>query len=72
MPSDIVYCTSCGKRMKPSEAYRIFLDETAEVPWSTKDKPEYVGGNHAYLCSEECYESYKRNMKEFWHPDGEY
>jgi YHS domain-containing protein len=58
--------------MKPAEIYKIFLDEIAEAPWSTPEHREYVGGKHAYLCSKKCYESYKWNMKAFWHPDGEY
>ncbi|HLI46131.1 MAG TPA: hypothetical protein VKU94_02960 [Geobacterales bacterium] len=72
MSSEIVYCSVCGNRMKPSQAYKIFLDEIAEVPWSTPEHRVYKGGNHAYLCSEKCYEIFKKNMKEFWHPDGEY
>lgn len=72
MSSEVVYCSSCSKRMKPSEAYKIFLDETAEVPWSTPEHPEYVGGNHIYVCSKECNEILKKNMKGFWDPEGEY
>lgn len=72
MPSEAVNCTVCGKKIRISEAYKIFLDEVAELPWSTPEHREYKGGKHTYLCSRECYEKYKLNMKEFWHPEGEY
>ena len=72
MPSEIVYCAKCSKGLQPSQAYRIFLDDVVELPWSTPQHRQYKGGNNVYLCSKKCYEEYKLNMKEFWNPEGEY
>jgi YHS domain-containing protein len=72
MDSNFVYCVKCTKRFKPVNAYRIFLDEVEEVPWSTPEHREYKGGNHTYICSEKCYHDFKKNMKEFWDPKGVY
>lgn len=69
---DEVYCSACSKAIKPVNAYKLFLDEMAEVPWSTPEHRIFKGGNHTYLCSKKCYEIFKKNMIEFWHPDGEY
>ncbi len=72
MSSTIVYCVSCGNSLKPSNAYRVYVDEKVEVPWSTHEHPEYKGGEPIYVCSKKCHEIFKKNMKEFWHPEGEY
>jgi YHS domain-containing protein len=72
MDSNFVYCVKCAKRFKPVNAYRIFLNELEEVHWSTPEHREYKGGNHIYICSEKCYQDFKKNMKEFWDPNGEY
>jgi YHS domain-containing protein len=48
------------------------VDEKVEVPWSTHEHPEYKGGEPIYICSKKCHEIFKKNMKEFWHPEGEY
>lgn len=72
MTSVEVHCISCGKHFKSSNAYRVFVDEKVEVPWSTPQHREYKGGEPIYVCSKKCYEDFKKNMKEFWHPEGEY
>lgn len=40
---DEVYCSTCSKAIKPVNAYKIFLDEIAEIPWS-KGMGERGGG----------------------------
>ncbi len=72
MSSNLVYCVSCGNPLMPKDAYKIFVDEIVELPWSTPQHRNYKGGNTKYVCSKECYEVFKMNMKEFWHPNGEY
>ncbi len=72
MSSTIVYCVSCGNSLKPSNAYKVYVDEKVEVPWSTPQNPIYKGGEPIFVCSKNCYEAFKMNMKEFWHPNGEY
>lgn len=72
MGSNFVYCVKCAKHLKPVDAYKIFVDEIVELPWSTPQHREYKGGETIYLCSEKCYQNFKKNMKEFWDPNGEY
>ena len=67
-----VMCTSCGKEFSPSDAYKILVEETELLPWSTLDNPQYKEKGPIYLCSKKCYQAFKMNMKEFWHPEGEY
>jgi YHS domain-containing protein len=50
----------------------VYVDEKVEVPWSTPQNPIYKGGEPIFVCSKNCYEAFKMNMKEFWHPNGEY
>ena len=44
MSSSIFYCVSCGNGLKPADAYRVYVDEMVEVPWSTPENPIYKGG----------------------------
>lgn len=65
MSSTIVYCVSCGNSLKPSTAYRMYVDEKVEVPWSTPQNPIYKGGEPIFVCSKKCHDAFKMNMKEF-------
>ena len=67
-----VYCVSCGDSLKPADAYKVSVDEMVELPWSTPRHREYKGGETIYVCSEECYQIFKKNMNEFWNPEDEY
>ena len=67
-----VMCTSCGNNFNPPDTYKILVEETELLPWSTPANPQYKEKGPIYLCSKHCYEVYKKNMKEFWDPDGEY
>ena len=71
MSSSIVYCVSCSNRLKPANAYKIFVDKIMELLWNTPQHIEYKGGGTISVCSEKCYQAFMKNMKEFWDPYGE-